>query len=133
MLKPCIVPRCGELSQQSRCPEHRKDTRNKRERGYDWRWDQLSRQARRLQPFCTDCGATDDLQGDHTPEAWTRKAQSKPIRLRDIVVRCGPCNRAAGSARPGSRRATQPGRGQPTDASPVGKPQGALHTTRWST
>lgn len=49
---------------------------------------QLSRRARRLQPFCTDCGSTDELQLDHmahlgarrgreggpaqgTPEAWS--------------------------------------------------------------
>jgi 5-methylcytosine-specific restriction enzyme A len=59
----------------------------------------LSRRARRLQPFCTDCGSTEDLQTDHTPEAWKRKAAGKPLRLADVEVVCGPCNRARGAAR----------------------------------
>lgn len=127
-VKPCILPGCGEPTELSRCPEHRKDTRDKRARGYDWHWDQLSRRARRLQPFCTDCGSTEDLQGDHTPEAWRRHYAGRPIRLRDIAVVCGPCNRARGPARPGSPRDTQAGGGQPTASSPVGKAQSALHT-----
>lgn len=125
MNKPCVV--CGTPTPGSRCDEHQlRDTRDKRERGYDWQWDQLSRRARRLQPFCTDCGSTEDLQGDHTPQAWERKAAGKPIRLRDIVVRCGPCNRDAGSARPGSRRADQGGHPEPAGSSPVGKAQRAM-------
>ncbi|MCG7582781.1 hypothetical protein [Mycolicibacterium sp. OfavD-34-C] len=125
-MKPCI--QCGEVSDQSRCPEHRKDTRDKRERGYDWRWDELSRRARRLQNFCGICGSTDDLQADHLPSAWERKAQGKVIRLADIQVVCGTCNRDLGSSRPGSPRATQAGGGQPTASRPVGKAQEALHT-----
>lgn len=52
-----------------------------------------------MQPFCLDCGATDDLQADHTPEAWARKAAGKAIRLQDIAVVCGRCNRDRGQAR----------------------------------
>lgn len=103
MLKPCLS--CGLPSDQSRCPEHRpKDTRDHRARGYDAAWDRLSQRARRLQRFCSDCGATSDLQCDHTPEAWQRKAEGKPIRLRDVDVCCGKCNRRRGSARPGTTR-----------------------------
>ena len=97
-LRPCLD--CGEPAAGTRCPEHTVDTKaSATERGYDWRWTKLSRQARKLQPFCTDCGTTDDLQGDHTPEAWARKAAGKTIRPRDIVIRCGSCNRDAGAAR----------------------------------
>lgn len=98
-LRPCI--QCGEPTPDTRCAEHqRPDTKpSPAARGYDWAWDKLSKRARRLQPFCLDCGATEDLQADHTPEAWARKAAGKPIRLRDITIRCGPCNRAAGPAR----------------------------------
>lgn len=102
-LKPCLV--CGELSPDSRCPEHRiRDTRKRQRpsatrRGYDAKWQRLVSQAIRLQPFCQDCGATEDLQGDHKPEAWRRKAQGLPIRLQDIAIRCGTCNRNAGAAR----------------------------------
>lgn len=101
MLRPCIE--CGEPTNGSRCDAHARNWRPKgsyRKLGYDAAWDRLSRRARRLQPWCSDCGATEDLQGDHSPEAWVRKAAGKPIRLQDIDVVCGPCNRRRGPARP---------------------------------
>lgn len=102
-LRPCVV--CGEPAAGSRCAEHTSDSStvdtkpHAAQRGYDWTWTKLSKRARRLQPFCTDCGATEDLQTDHTPEAWARKAAGKPIRLCDVEVVCGPCNRRRGAAR----------------------------------
>ena len=99
LLKPCVT--CGQPSDQARCTEHRPTagTRPSRAAGYDARWDRLSRQARKLQPFCTDCGATEDLTGDHSPEAWARKERGLPIRLQDIDVRCRSCNSRKGAAR----------------------------------
>lgn len=97
-LRPCLT--CGEPTTGPRCPEHTHDTKpSARARGYNTSWDKLSKRARRLQPFCSDCGATHDLQADHTPEAWARKAAGKPLRLTDIDVVCGPCNRKRGAAR----------------------------------
>jgi 5-methylcytosine-specific restriction enzyme A len=98
-LRPCID--CGEPCDGPRCPEHTApDTKpDATTRGYDAAWKRLSRRARRLQPWCESCGATEDLQTDHTPEAWARKTAGKPIRLQDVRVLCGPCNRAAGAAR----------------------------------
>lgn len=103
-MKPCIV--CGEPSPSSRCDEHRLPVNHHRPnkpspaaRGYDSAWAKLSKRARRLQPFCSDCGSTDDLQADHTPEAWARHEAGLSIRLEDVQVLCGPCNRAAGAAR----------------------------------
>lgn len=106
-MRPCIE--CGEPSDNERCDEHRIPRRDKpnggrhilnaRQRGYDGLWDKLSKRARKLQPFCSDCGATHDLQADHSEEAWKRKAAGKPIRLQDIDVLCGPCNRKRGAAR----------------------------------
>ncbi|MCH9668949.1 MAG: hypothetical protein K0U76_03850 [Actinomycetia bacterium] len=91
---------CGEPSTGPRCTEHTLDDKpTAHARGYDAAWTRLSKRARRLQPFCTDCGSTEDLQTDHTPEAWARKAAGKPIRLADVEVVCGPCNRARGAAR----------------------------------
>src|SRR5699024_447299 len=94
---------CGELSEQARCPEHRLPEPPKHkpnnDKDYDWNWQKLSKRARRLQPFCSDCFRRDDLQADHSPEAWERKAQGKPIRLEHIEVVCGPCNRRRGAAR----------------------------------
>jgi 5-methylcytosine-specific restriction endonuclease McrA len=97
-MRPCLD--CGEPADGPRCPEHTVDTKPAAaQRGYDHAWTKLSKRARRLQPFCLDCGSTEDLQCDHTPEAWARKAAGKPIRLQDVQVLCGPCNRDAGAAR----------------------------------
>lgn len=109
ILRPCLD--CGEPSQASRCPAHagleRKATA--RQRGYDARHDALSRRARKLQPFCGDCGAVEDLQCHHLPEAWRRKAIGLVIRLVDVEVLCGPCNRDRGPARGGTPHPRRPG------------------------
>lgn len=103
---------CGVPTERTRCdecrPAHAKLTRqgrpdrkgSARKRGYDTHWDMLSRRARALQPWCHDCGATEDLEADHSTEAWERKAAGLPLRLADIEVVCGPCNRARGRQRP---------------------------------
>ncbi len=138
-LRPCIE--CGEPSEAAHCPEHARPPSPKASaaaRGYDAAWNRLSRQARRLQPFCSDCGTTEDLQADHTPEAWARKAAGKPVRLADVDVVCGPCNRARGAA----RAQQTSGRGQQTASiaptrgydpsgtlgDPRGEAKSALHT-----
>lgn len=99
VLKPCLA--CGEPSPGTYCPGHRPDTKAPAaQRGYDHAWNKLSKRARRLQPFCRDCGATEDLQLDHLPSAWERRAKGQRIRLGvDAEVVCGPCNRARGAAR----------------------------------
>jgi 5-methylcytosine-specific restriction protein A len=110
-LRPCIE--CGEPTDGAHCRQHARPSSPKAsatQRGYDAAWTRLSARARRLQPFCSDCGATDDLQCDHAPEAWARKAAGKAIRLRDVDVVCGRCNRARGAARPQQTS----GRGQQT-------------------
>ena len=113
-MRTCIE--CGEITEAERCDEHKLKARDRphgdghalsaQARGYDAAWNRLSARARRLQPFCSDCGSTDDLQTDHTPQAWARKAAGKAIRIEDVDVVCGPCNVARGSARPGSERAS---------------------------
>lgn len=108
-LRPCLE--CGTPADQSRCPdctaEHQRAQPDRKTpaaaRGYDWTWTKLSKRARKLQPFCSDCGATADLQADHSPEAWERKATGLPLRLADIDVVCGPCNRTRGAQRPNQR------------------------------
>jgi len=104
-LRPCLS--CGEPSEETRCWtcartfEARHDAKpSARIRGYSTSWDRLSKRARRLQPWCLHCGATDDLQTDHTPAAWERHEAGLAVRLEDVQVLCGPCNRAAGAARP---------------------------------
>ena len=109
-MRSCIE--CGEITEAERCDQHKIKGKDKPsggrhefsadQRGYDAAWRKLSERARRLQPFCSDCGTGEDLQCDHTPEAWARKAKGLPIRIKDIDVVCGPCNRARGAARPGA-------------------------------
>ena len=99
--KPCVV--CGEVSDGSRCAEHRPDQRSdlapSTARGYDQRWRRLSERARRIQSFCSDCLSRDDLTTDHSPEAWRRREAGKPIRMVDIDVVCRSCNAKRGPAR----------------------------------
>lgn len=101
LLKACAS--CGELSNGTYCVDHRpKDNRgkNRRNQGYDAAWDRLSAEARRKQPFCSIPGCTDvDLTVDHSPEAWKRKEQGKPIRLQDVEVLCRSHNSKRGAAR----------------------------------
>lgn len=108
-LRPCLV--CGEPCDGARCTAHTVDTQPAASvRGYDWAWTKLSKQARKLQPFCSDCGGTEGLQCDHSPEAWRRKAQGKPIRLCDVDVVCPRCNTRRGAARADAPRASLPDR-----------------------
>jgi hypothetical protein len=76
MNKPCL--KCGILTPESYCNEHapkRIDTRTGRDRstlGRGQGWQNLSPRARKMQPYCKDCGATEDLTADHMPSAWHR-------------------------------------------------------------
>ena len=85
---------------------------SRQQRGYDAAWDRLSRRARRLQPFCLDCGSTEDLTADHSLTAWERRAAGKLIRLQDIDVLCRRCNAERGDPRDPDRaeRAGRPER-----------------------
>ncbi|MGO4491143.1 hypothetical protein AB4Y86_03470 [Arthrobacter sp. 2YAF22_2] len=101
LLKSCLV--CGEVSDGPRCELHRPkpvvSKASREERGYDWSWRKLSKRARSIQSFCTDCGTTKRLTADHSPEAWKRKAEGKSITLDLIDVVCASCNSKRGSAR----------------------------------
>ena len=124
-LRPCLD--CGRPTASTHCPEHR---------GYDSAWERLSQRARKLQPWCSDCGATEGLTCDHSPEAWARRAAGKPIRLRDVDVVCGPCNTARGQARPeplqrnSIRRSGRGGMPRPKAQAGPPKSKFELHTAR---
>lgn len=100
-MRPCLD--CGEVTDTgTRCsacrpPDHELSPH---QRGYDAAWRRLSRRARRLQPFCSDCGAVDDLTTDHSPEAWKRHAAGREITLDLVAVVCRSCNGKRGRARP---------------------------------
>ena len=108
VLIPCGV--CGDPSEKPRCHAHAR-TRARdisrgtaRSRGYDTHFDRISRRARALQPFCSDCGSRERLSADHSPRAWWRKLNGLAVRLEDISVVCSPCNSRRGESRPGSDR-----------------------------
>lgn len=105
-----VCPDCGHVFERDtdnaqcrdcRAPDTRERTVAKiqSDAGYDYRWRQLSKKARRLQPFCTDCGSPEDLTADHTEQAWQRYYAGKTVRLQDIDVVCRSCNSARGKAR----------------------------------
>lgn len=86
----CLQPGCPNLVRNAvRCPDHARP--NTAARGYGSAWQSLSREARDLQPWCTDCGAEDDLTADHL--RWPATS------LDDVEVVCRPCNSRRGKLR----------------------------------
>lgn len=114
-LKPCIT--CGEPGENARCTDCQTahDAQYVRrsvkvapaKQGYDRRWRKLSERARRIQPWCSDCGTPDRLTADHLPEAWEAYYAGKPITLAMIDVCCAACNKDRGSSRPGGQRSIE--------------------------
>ena len=101
----CGIPSRDRLCEECKTTHERTRVRSKQvresaaARGYDSRWRRLSKRAREMQPFCLDCGTSNDLQADHSPETWKRVERGLPLRVTDVDVVCGPCNRARGAAR----------------------------------
>lgn len=94
-LKPCI--KCGDLSEQGRCPDHRKDTRIRRDRGqaaYDRTWRSLSRRARQAQPWCTDCRKPADTTDHIIPKSI---APELVHAIENCAPRCTSCNSRRGT------------------------------------
>ena len=125
-LKPCL--RCGEPSPRSHCDDHRPrhPAKSPRDHGYDSKWDRLSKRARRMQPWCSACGAVSDLTTDHRPEAWEAKAAGRPITLTMVDVLCRSCNTRRGAAR--GNALTWGDAPQEAAEALAAKPRSALHT-----
>lgn len=101
--KPCL--KCGEPTDSTYCTEHKPAPREgRRTDTTKTAWKKLSLRARRLQPFCTFCGSTDDLQLDHQPAAWHAIANGRTVTLAMVQVTCRHCNVQLGSSQPGSTR-----------------------------
>ena len=93
------------VGRQQRCPDctrgyerakrERRGTRQ--QRGYDKAWYALARRAVAGQPWCSACGATDDLTVDHRdPTSRGRNG----LTLADVQVLCRGCNARKGNSRP---------------------------------
>jgi len=92
--RPCLD--CGLLTTSGdRCDKHRKEAaaRWKAKRGpspyLDPAWRRLSAKARKEQPWCTLCGATEDLTADHIVPLSKGGALLVPTHaLRILCRRC---------------------------------------------
>jgi 5-methylcytosine-specific restriction protein A len=91
---------CGLISDKNRCPdcarkyEIHRGPRTMKGR-YDAAWRRIRAQAIREHPWCSVCGSTEDLTGDHiTPH----RAGGRNVRS-NVQVMCRACNSAKG-ARP---------------------------------
>lgn len=91
----CAPPRAVTVASV----QHERRRGSSTARGYDQRWRRLSERARRMQPFCSQCGSEEQLTTDHSPQAWARRDAGLSIRLSDVLVLCQRCNNAAGPAR----------------------------------
>lgn len=93
-LKPCLVQSCGELSEQSRCPDHRPKPTNKvRPKGHvhtnTTRWKRLSAKARKASPFCEFCSATQTLSADHIiPVSERPDLAHEVVNIRVLCLEC---------------------------------------------
>lgn len=107
LLRPClgcgVLVRTEKKNMGARCPScenaRKKSTPGRRtphifssaQRGYGYRWRQLSKEARRTHPFCMDCGTNKDLTADHLH--WPART------LADVEVVCRSCNSRRGALR----------------------------------
>lgn len=99
MQRPCIS--CGELiASGSRCQECKPKENRPRRPGRkgrstsDWTWRKLSEKMRRLQPWCSECPATEDLTVNHViPISERPDLAHEELNL---TVLCRSCNSKRG-------------------------------------
>lgn len=68
VLRLCIVTDCGRLARGTRCAAHEVEHQRRRNQSrpqYVGSWAATSRRARKEQPWCTRCQASDELTLDH--------------------------------------------------------------------
>lgn len=84
--------------QRGRCPDcaHQREAERgtRTQRGYDNRWLRLVKTAIGLQPWCSYCGATTDLTGDHRVPL---SRGGKAFTIEDVIVACRSCNSSRGN------------------------------------
>ncbi|BEP14797.1 hypothetical protein acdb102_31080 [Acidothermaceae bacterium B102] len=89
-LLACLT--CKALTSSSYCPAHapkrKPHTRSASQRGYNSAWQRTSKAAIAEQPWCSYCGKTTDLTGDHI---LPRAAGGTNDRA-NVSVLCRGCN-----------------------------------------
>lgn len=99
-MKPCLV--CLTPTSGTRCPSceraHERQRGTPTQRGYTYAWSRIVAEAIEAQPWCSVCGATADLTGDHIVPL-SRGGSNDRANCR---VLCRSCNSAKG-ARQGGR------------------------------
>jgi 5-methylcytosine-specific restriction enzyme A len=93
-----LCPGCGVLhSERGRRPRCRREANRARgsstARGYDKQHRKLRRLAIAQHPYCTDCGATQDLTADHI----VPRSRGGQNVLFNYAVRCRRCNSRRGA------------------------------------
>jgi 5-methylcytosine-specific restriction endonuclease McrA len=91
MTKPCVD--CGVLVRDcSRCLKchatYRTSKLSASKRGYDSKWRRLSKELRRLQPWCSFCGLAADLTVDHIVPL----SMGGSNEVSNLRVLCRSCN-----------------------------------------
>lgn len=118
-MKPCL--QCGEPSTDSRCTTHQLPKKGRRHDTHlnKTRWKKLSRKLRSIQPWCSTCGATDDLTVDHRKPIATHPELAYALDNLDVL--CRSCNGAKDAHLGGHPKSP----GQP----PRGKAQTRMNVT----
>ena len=96
MRKPCLV--CGVVTPgPSWCEAHTpvRPPRRRPNGRYSGAWRRASSAARKAQPWCSLCGSTTDLTGDHVIPLARGGDPEPPAE--EIVVLCRRCNSSKGA------------------------------------
>jgi 5-methylcytosine-specific restriction protein A len=102
-LRPCGQPGCPELSNESYCPEHKREKVQRydkargtaTERGYNSRWAAYSRLFRKKNPLCVECLKESLIVGSqHVDHIIAVKGANDPLFWKESnhQALCQPCH-----------------------------------------
>lgn len=92
-LRPCIVPGCGKLTDQTRCPRHRRrawrtTTSSRHARGYDAAWQRTRAAVLQDEPVCRACRQHAATTVDHIVPLAHGGARLDRANLQPLCVDC---------------------------------------------
>lgn len=103
LARPCL--RCNAVTRSTYCDDCQPIINKVREarrpsraqRGYDYRWNKLSRQLRELHPWCAQCGSRNDLTVDHIIPLSDLHPDLR-YEISNLQVLCRSCNSSKGNS-----------------------------------